>query len=156
MSDQYIKREDCKDRVLYRIASRNLRFGVFNKAENGFNGIREKFGRLYIFQEYHYDNGPPFGTVLPLIELTEVLPPEIENVSNLAGSWCSVCNEPVEYVKEPHEKTYSDGETIRFPGRWKHVNPNSSEHDTDYHAYSKSNDALFKWLELMEKKYGET
>jgi hypothetical protein len=62
---QHIKAEDCKDGGLYRIWSRNLRFGVYRKETRGFVGIREKFGHLYLFEEYHWDNGPPFGTVKP-------------------------------------------------------------------------------------------
>jgi len=60
---------DCKDRMLYRIFSRNLGLGVFNQSNNGFIGIRNKFGRNYLFTEYHYDCGPPFGTVSPDEEL---------------------------------------------------------------------------------------
>lgn len=154
MSD-YIRREDCKDRVLYRINSRNLLFGVFCKEQAGFNGIREKFGSRYVFMEYHYDNGPPFGTVLPIEELPEVLPDSIQNVATLPGSWCSVCNEPVEYVKDPHEKTYEDGMVMKFAGRWKHVNPEAAEHG-EYYAYSKDNPDLFNWLQSMEAKYRES
>ena len=72
-----IKLEDCKHRRLYRIYSRNLSFGIFNEKAKGFIGIREKFGNLYLFTEYHWDTGPPFGTVHPKEEL-ELLPEEIE------------------------------------------------------------------------------
>jgi hypothetical protein len=62
---QHIKAEDCKDGGLYRIWSRNLRFGVYRVECRGFIGIREKFFHEYLFTEYHWDNGPPFGTVKP-------------------------------------------------------------------------------------------
>ncbi len=152
MSD-YIKKPDCKDRVLYRIHSRNLTFGVYDQETGGFNGIREKFGQLYVFREYHYDNGAPFGTVLPLEELPEHLPSEIENVERLSGSWCSSCHKPVEYVKEPRTVTYPDGETLDFPGRWKHVDPADSVHGEEFHAFTRENKRLFDWLKSMESKY---
>ncbi len=56
---------ECKHGGLYRIASRNLSFGVFNKHNNGFVGIREKFCFLYLFTEFHHDTGAPLGTVFP-------------------------------------------------------------------------------------------
>lgn len=65
----HIDLADCKHRYLYRLKSRNLLFGVFNESTNGFVGIREKFGDRYLFQEYHWDTGPPFGTVHPVEEL---------------------------------------------------------------------------------------
>jgi hypothetical protein len=40
--------------------------GVFRKDKKGFVGIREKFGERFLFVEYHWDTGPPFGTVKPL------------------------------------------------------------------------------------------
>lgn len=61
----YIPLDDCVDGMLYRLSSRNLTVGVFHKETKGFIGIREKFGDLYLFTEFHWDTGPPFGTVLP-------------------------------------------------------------------------------------------
>lgn len=65
------KMTDCKERYLYRIHSRNLKLGVFH-SKGAFLGIREKFGSRYLFDEYHWDQGPPFGTVKPLQELNRV------------------------------------------------------------------------------------
>jgi len=61
----YIPLEECRDRQLYYIRSRNLSFGVFVKEQKGFVGIRTKFGHRYLFTEYHWDTGAPFGTVHP-------------------------------------------------------------------------------------------
>ena len=63
----YIKLEDCKEGYVYRILSRNLAFGVFQK--DGFIGIREKFKSRYLFKEYHWDTGAPYGTVKPKEEI---------------------------------------------------------------------------------------
>ncbi|MFA5419826.1 MAG: hypothetical protein WC341_15340 [Bacteroidales bacterium] len=67
---------ECKHGGLYRIFSRNLSFGVFNQHNSGFIGIREKFGNYYLFTEFHYDTGAPFGTVSPT-EYLEDYPGEI-------------------------------------------------------------------------------
>lgn len=74
---EFIKLSECKNRRVYRIHSRNLSFGVFD-GERGFIGIREKFNSLYLFKEYHWDTGPPFGTVRPLEDTQIDLPEEIE------------------------------------------------------------------------------
>ena len=65
---EYLPRESCIKGHLYRIHSRNLSTGVFDGI-SGFIGIREKFGSRYLFREYHWDNGPPFGTVKPQEDL---------------------------------------------------------------------------------------
>lgn len=64
--DNYIPLSDCIDGNIYVLKSRNLTSGIFIKEENGFIGIREKFGHLYLATEYHYDTGAPFGTAKPL------------------------------------------------------------------------------------------
>lgn len=61
----YIPLNECLHSYLYKICSRNLRFGVFDSTQNCFYGIREKYDYEYIFPEYHYDCGPPYGTVTP-------------------------------------------------------------------------------------------
>lgn len=63
---------------LYRIRSRNLPYGVYN-GRGGFIGIREKFDSLYLFTEYDYDRGAPYGTVIVQEDLGPV-PDDIEPV----------------------------------------------------------------------------
>ena len=65
---------ECRNGWVYKLSSRNLGFGVFVQASNGFIGIREKFKHKYLFTEYHWDTGAPFGTVRPEEEL-EPAPP---------------------------------------------------------------------------------
>lgn len=67
MSD-YIPLTECQPGHVYKIMSRNLGHGVYDGA-GGFIGIREKFGSQYLFTEYHWDQGPPFGTVHPETDL---------------------------------------------------------------------------------------
>jgi len=84
-----IPKSECKHGYLYRIHSRNLAFGVFNEPTGGFIGLRTKFGSIYAFEEFHWDNGEPCGTVQPQEEL-EKLPEGIE-VDESLGSVCGNC-----------------------------------------------------------------
>ena len=68
---EYIKIKDCIDHGLYLIKSRNLSHGVYDKSRKGFVGIRIKFKHVYLFTEFHWDTGPPYGTVKP-IEFIEI------------------------------------------------------------------------------------
>lgn len=52
----------------------------------GFIGISDKFGRRYLFTEYHWDQGPPFGTALPLDEL-EPCPKQLTEQSDALFAW---------------------------------------------------------------------
>ena len=61
----------CQHGWLYRIYSRNLNLGVYRSEDHGFVGIRHKFGRRYLFAEYHWDTGAPFGTANPLEAICE-------------------------------------------------------------------------------------
>ena len=65
-----ISKKDCVVGTVYRLRSRNLNVGVFTG--RGFIGIREKFGDKYLFQEFHHEDGPPFGTVNPIAEIARV------------------------------------------------------------------------------------
>lgn len=69
--------DECVDRGLYIIDSRNLSIGIFRRETSGFIGIRTKFNHRYLFEEYHWDTGAPFGTVTPL-KFVCMLPEEIE------------------------------------------------------------------------------
>ena len=73
----YIPIEECVDRGIYRIHSRNLEVGAYIAAKAEFIGIREKLGDEYLFGEFHWDTGAPFGTVKPK-ELLGMVPDDIE------------------------------------------------------------------------------
>jgi len=76
MKEDYMPLDQCKKGYLYKIDSRNLSYGVYD-GKQGFIGIREKFGSKYLFTEFHYDQGAPYGTVFPEKELEQV-PDRIE------------------------------------------------------------------------------
>jgi hypothetical protein len=147
-----IPRDQCKNRQLYRIHSRNLSFGVFHEENGGFFGLRKKFNYVFVFEEFHWDNGPPYGTVKPLEELPEILPERIALATDL-GTICSECRAASSYVKYPEgerEKTYEDGRKMMFSGEWKHLEPTDCR---EVSPMSKSNSVLERWLKRMEKKY---
>lgn len=149
-----IRLEDCRHRGLYRLVSRNLSIGVFNEATKGFCGIREKFGREYVFEEYHVDYDGPYRTAAPMELLPDELPAGIEPVEHVGGSRCSVCHAEAEYAKWPEggerEVPLKSGGTMKVPGRWQHPDGTSCE---DMHGYLRANDALEAWLREMEKKH---
>lgn len=105
---QGIPLQECRHGWTYRIHSRNLSFGVFNQETQGFVGIREKFGNRFLFTEFHWDTGEPFGTVTPL-EALEACP--VQDLREYVRDECSVCHVLVEFVKDdPAQRT----------GRWEH------------------------------------
>jgi len=65
----YIPLEKCKDGWLYRIDARNSSLGIYNVKKKCFFISRNKFGTNFIFEEYHWDTGEPYGTVKPLEEI---------------------------------------------------------------------------------------
>ena len=139
----YIPLDKCEDGKLYRIKCRNLAIGLFNKKDNGFIGIREKFGARYLFTEYHWDTGEPYGTVCPLEKLDIELPGGIE-VSELGNP-----SDIDRLTKRPvaFDKPVADG------GRgWYFTDTN--EADQKIVACFTKNEALFKFLEELEAKLG--
>jgi hypothetical protein len=73
----YIKIEDCKNGYVYLIAARNNRIGICHNDGKSFTISREKFKDIFLFDEYHYDTGAPFGTVHPILEIEKA--PSFEN-----------------------------------------------------------------------------
>jgi len=68
---------ECITRRLYKLSSRNLSLGVYDGKE-GFIGIRQKFGNGFLFTEFHWDQGPPYGTVDGVEDTGIDLPEHIE------------------------------------------------------------------------------
>jgi hypothetical protein len=69
--DNYIPIDSCKNGYVYRIFARNGIVGIFNSQDNSFTLSRFKFNSNYLFDEYHWDTGEPFGTVKPIEEIDE-------------------------------------------------------------------------------------
>jgi hypothetical protein len=146
-----IAKADCKHRQLYRIHSRNLLIGVYNEPTGGFLGLRTKFGHVYVFEEYHWEN-EAFATVQPKEELPERLPDEIEPTEDL-GTYCRACKADIKYVRFPdgeREITLKTGGTMMVPGSLVHPEGNPCQ---EILATNKYNQPLEDWLHEMEKKY---
>lgn len=65
----YIPIDKCVDGNVYKIAARNGSFGIYSVTEKSFTLSRFKFGDNFLFDEYHWDTGEPFGTVKPMEDL---------------------------------------------------------------------------------------
>jgi hypothetical protein len=92
-----IKQKNLVPRGVYRVHSRNLVVAVWN-GSSGFIGIRHKFDDSFLFTEYHYDDGPPYGTLKP-IELITILPEGIEIVESTPTK-CTACQKEVVWEKD--------------------------------------------------------
>lgn len=126
---------ECEDRFAYRISSRNLSIGVFNLKTSGFIGIREKFGDQYLFTEYHYDTGAPFGTVTPKEKLIK-LPDDIELCERFATK------DKITGREVSFDKPISDG------GKgWYYLD--TGESDEKIEPSSRSNKKLFDWIKNL-------
>lgn len=138
---------DCKDRHVYKINSRNLKIGVFREKTKGFIGIRLKFGNRFLFEEYHWDTGAPYGTTKPIEEIG-VLPDSIENKITLKVVDFET-KEEVEFDKtETTEQLFFDG-PFRKKG-WYFVK--TGKYSKDIRAVSIENEKLFLFLDELDEK----
>lgn len=131
--------ERCIARRVYRIKSRNLSIGVYD-GSGGFIGIREKFGDRYLFTEYHWDQGPPFGTVSGHIDMGIDLPKDIPLETSL-GTVDEKTGRPIDFDKPIFEG-----------GRgWFFTDTN--EASELIWPIDVSNKRLFHFLERLEKEH---
>jgi hypothetical protein len=66
-NQRYLHKEELKVGRAYYVSARNFSYAIWDGKE--FNGLRYKFGTWFMDKELHYDDGAPFGTVLPFEEL---------------------------------------------------------------------------------------
>jgi hypothetical protein len=66
---KYMHESDLEFGYLYYISARNAHLGIWNPGKRGFVISRYKFDLNYLFIEYHYDTGSPYGTVKPFIKI---------------------------------------------------------------------------------------
>gem|GEM_PF-3753959 len=140
--DDFIKIKDCKKGRIYKIHSRNLGFGVFD-GEKGFIGIREKFGDLYLFTEYHWDTGAPFGTVRPL-EDTGIDLPEGMALSEWGDEGRSRDLKTKRFVE--FKVLNKDG-----TGGWYFID--TGEFNKEIRPTTNRNEGLFKLLKKVKKEF---
>lgn len=156
---------DLKPGYLYRLNARNIRMGIWNPDLQGgkgaFIGIRTKFGNRYLDRELHHDADPHFGTATPTEELG-VCP--LEEKRDDLGTVCGRCEDefniqvPVKYLPYtdgPRTVTYLKGKlneyTVTYTSGWQHTADGGK--CTNPHGRRVSNDALFRWLEQLEKEF---
>ena len=75
---------ECVKGRVYRLRCRNLVLGVFD-GKDGFIGIREKFGERFLATEYHWEQGPPYGTVAGAEDTGIDLPLGIEPIEHFGA-----------------------------------------------------------------------
>lgn len=63
MDEEYIPKDQLEVGVAYECDARNFTVGVWNG--EGFEYMRTKWGTTFPDTEYHWDEGPPHGTVKP-------------------------------------------------------------------------------------------
>jgi len=125
--------KDCEFRRIYKLECRNLKYGVFD-GKDGFIGIRTKFKSRFLFREYHWDQGAPYGTVRAA-HATAVTVPECIGISESLGTRDENTGAEIFYDR--------DGRVWR-----------ETKHGTkvpDAHAVSVPNKALFDYLEDLSK-----
>ncbi len=77
-STRYLPPDKLCDRFVYLIHAWNSYIGIWVVGRKGFMILREKFGRLFLDVEYHWDTGNPFGTAKPFIQLDGPVSPGTE------------------------------------------------------------------------------
>jgi len=55
-------KKDLKEGYIYRVRTRSMGMAAVWTGVS-FLGVREKFGAIFLFEEFCYEDGPPFGTV---------------------------------------------------------------------------------------------
>jgi hypothetical protein len=69
---EHIPMDQCKEGFLYIIDARNSKLGIYDTENMSFTISRYKIGNNFLFEEYHWDTGSPYGTAKPLKEIMEV------------------------------------------------------------------------------------
>ena len=137
----------CIKGRVYEIRCRNLAYGVYD-GNTGFIGIRTKFGNRYLFTEYHWDTGPPYGTVLYHQDTGTDVPPEILIVESL-GIHDRNSGRAITYdctLDNPNESAKGQ------KGWWKFLDTGEVCGISKVcWAGDKSNVALFEFLDEIEK-----
>lgn len=136
--NQFIPMEQCVKGRVYEINCRNLRLGVYDGNE-GFIGIRQKFNSRYLFTEFHFDQGMPFGTVKGQIDTGVNIPDKIK-ISEDLGS----------VDRKSGRTVYFDGAVLEGGRGW--VFQDTDEPDKDIWPMREFNKELFDFLDSFENE----
>ena len=133
LSQARIPFEELKPRHIYTLQARNLRLGVWTGEINGWVGIREKFGDLFL------DTCEvPERTAYAKVKIGE-LPEEISTQPYLA-TICDECKNTVDFESARDE-------------RWQHINKDLNTHKVQ--PISLNNLKLFEYLQNIEREIFE-
>jgi DNA-directed RNA polymerase subunit RPC12/RpoP len=66
--------KNLKDKWLYKIVARNAGVGIWEAKRKAFVISRYKFKDNFLFEEFHYAKGPPFGTAFEISGPIEEVP----------------------------------------------------------------------------------
>lgn len=98
---EHIPMDRCKEGFLYIIDARNSNLGIYNEANKSFTISRYKFGSNFLFDEFHWDTNPPFGTVRPLKEIMKVpVMSDEEKLAFLNAKWVELKEEVSSYFPD--------------------------------------------------------
>lgn len=142
---------DCIAGHVYTLWSRNLKLGVFrinHRFGPGFIGIRTKFGDRFLFEEYHWDSGPPYGTANPLVDLGPI-PAGIWLQESL-GSVDRITGRPVAFDRDLAEE--GEGWGSGPHKGWYFTDTEDREYNESIRSYSVPNTPLFEYLENLENQ----
>lgn len=142
--------DDLEDRRAYRVKSRNLLVGFWIAEQQGFMGIRQKFGDRYLDTEYHYDTDKRLGTAHATEALDLWLPEDVEARENLDA----VC----QYCLKPTEKLWVDDERYHTGKRCagdKHIEKTTCNPPNPYFGMRPMNKAAFNLLDDLDKQFQE-
>lgn len=134
--------KDCIKGRVYRLCCRNLRVGVFD-GRDGFIGIRKKFGHRYLFTEYHWEQGAPFGTVSGAVDMEIDVPADIPIAEGL-GSIDENTDRPLAHDGEATNPHYPDKK-----GWWRYTDTDEVA-GPEVRALGLMNKALFELLDRIQ------
>jgi len=96
-----IPMDQCKDGFLYVVDARNSKLGIYKEKNNAFTISRYKFGSNFLFDEFHWDTGEPYGTVHPLKEIGVVpVMSDEEKLAYLNTKWVELKEEVSSYFPD--------------------------------------------------------
>jgi hypothetical protein len=97
----HIPMDQCKDGFLYIIDARNSKLGIYKEANKSFTISRYKFGSNFLFEEFHWGTGSPYGTVQPLKEIMAVpVMSDEEKLAYLNTKWVELKEEVSSHFPE--------------------------------------------------------